>query len=701
MAEITGPARPALEDAMGFEAVVAHISAQFVSADARLIDSSIGDALQRLGELLAVDRAALAQLIRPGRALAITHYWSRAGEPAPFLEVDPQQLFPFGLGRILRGEVHAFSTLAELPADVRDFTYLGSRSTKSAVMLPLVVAGQIIGFLAFSTTREERQWDSELLRRLRLVADLFASAVARKRAEADLRKAVDDRVAFEALVADLASQFVNLDSDKVDGTIEEAQRRLVEALDLDRSALFEFDSAGNLVFTHYWSRAGIPAPAFERGAIGQLFPWMVAKIRMGEVVRLSSLDELPADVPDREHLDRIGTKANVSIPLSASGRVIGVLTFATVREVRAWPPDIVNRLSLIAQVFGSALARKRAAEELRHSLEENARLRKRVMRENVYLQREVKARQGSTEILGHAATVRRMLEQVDQVAPTGTTVLLLGETGTGKELIATAIHERSPRRARMMVRVNCAAIPTTLIESELFGREKGAYTGALTRQTGRFEVADGSTIFLDEIGELPPDVQVKLLRVLQEKEIERLGSTRPIPVDVRIVAATHRDLDRMVAEGTFREDLYYRLNVFPIRVPPLRERPEDIPTLVWAFVDELSKTLGKRIESISSADMSTLQQYSWPGNIRELRNAVERAVIVSKGPRLVIERPVVTAIRTRSLRLEDVERDHILSVLNQAGWRVRGPAGAAEVLGLKPSTLEGRMARLGVRRPSA
>ena len=522
-----------------------------------------------------------------------------------------------------------------------------------------------------------------------------------QQADAALRQAIADRLAFETLVADLASQFVNLDSDKLHDTIEDAQRRLVEALDIDRSALFEFDAADNLLFTHYWSRPGIPAPPFERGAVGSLFPWMVGKVRTGEVVCLSSVDELPPDVPDRDHLNRIGTKANVSVPLSVSGRVIGVLTFGTTRDERSWPPEVVNRLSLIAQVFGSALARKRAAEELRQTLEENVRLRDRLMRENVYLQREAKARQGSTEILGQGAAMRRMLEQVDQVAPTGTTVLLLGETGTGKELIATAIHDRSPRRKRAMVRVNCAAIPSALIESELFGREKGAYTGALTRQIGRFEVADGSTIFLDEIGELPADVQVKLLRVLQEREIERLGNSQPIPIDVRIIAATHRDIDHLVNEGTFREDLYYRLNVFSISVPPLRERPEDIPTLVWAFVAELSKAVGKRIESIASEQMLALQQYPWPGNIRELRNAVERAVIVSTGPRLAIEPPPVRTTRSRSLRVEDVERDHIRSVLEKTGWRVRGPAGAAELLGLKPSTLEGRMARLGIRRPTA
>jgi transcriptional regulator with GAF, ATPase, and Fis domain len=255
-----------------------------------------------------------------------------------------------------------------------------------------------------------------------------------------------------------------------------------------------------------------------------------------------------------------------------------------------------------------------------------------------------------------------------------------------------------------MVRVNCPAIPSALIESELFGREKGAYTGALSRQAGRFEFADKSTIFLDEIGDLPLEMQIKLLRVLQERQIERLGSPNPIAVDVRIVAATNRDLEKAVAQGTFREDLYYRLNVFPIRVPPLRERPDDVPALVWSFVDEFSKAYGKRIESVCKDSMLALQRYPWPGNVRELRNIVERAVIVTPGPRLSIEPPkpaAAIASAHSSLALADIERDHIVAVLERVKWRVRGASGAAELLGLKPSTLESRMAKLKIRRPAS
>ncbi len=301
--------------------------------------------------------------------------------------------------------------------------------------------------------------------------------------------------------------------------------------------------------------------------------------------------------------------------------------------------------------------------------------------------------------------MRRILEQMQQVAPTPASVLIVGETGTGKERLATAIHEASPRKDRPMIRVNCAAIPAALIESELFGREKGAYTGALSKQIGRFELADRSTLFLDEVGELPLDAQAKLLRALQEKEIERLGNPRPIKVDVRVIAATNRNLAQEVAEGRFREDLYYRLNVFPIEVPPLRERREDIPKLVETFIDEFSVTMDKAIDGVAKASLQSLCAYDWPGNIRELRNIVERAVILAKMPILKISLPQsgclsVTAARPAFGKLEEIEREYMLKVLEATGWRIRGQGGAAEILGLKPSTLESRMIKLNIRRPT-
>ena len=305
-------------------------------------------------------------------------------------------------------------------------------------------------------------------------------------------------------------------------------------------------------------------------------------------------------------------------------------------------------------------------------------------------------------IIGRSAAIQAVLAQAARVAATDSTVLLLGETGTGKEMFASYIHELSARRARSMVCVNCAAIPATLIESELFGREKGAYTDAINRQIGRFEMADRSTIFLDEIGDLMPEVQVKLLRVIEERQIERLGSVKSIPVNTRIIAATHRSLENRIEEGAFRADLFYRLNVFPLRVPPLRERVEDIPLLIWRFVEEFSRVFGKHVDEVPADNMAALQRYSWPGNIRELRNAVERAMILAMSPRLTIPTPTPLSVAgLSSLRLVDVQKNHIRKVLETAGWRVRGSGGAADRLGLRPTTLETRMAKLGLSRPRA
>ena len=304
------------------------------------------------------------------------------------------------------------------------------------------------------------------------------------------------------------------------------------------------------------------------------------------------------------------------MPLTAAARVVGCLTFAVTREERAWPPAVVRRLRLVAQILANVLERRRADWVLREAFEEVQRLRDRLQQENVYLRQEASSLRGRDPLFGPSAAIRHALAQAEQVASTGSTVLLLGETGAGKERFASFIHDLSPRRDRPMVRVNCSAIPEALIESELFGREKGAYTGALSRQIGRFELAHESTIFLDEIGDLPQDVQIKLLRVLEEKRIERLGSPRPIPVNVRIIAATNQDLDKAVRDGTFRQDLFYRLNVFPLTVPPLRERAEDIPVLVRSFVEEFAAAMGKRIESVPEDEH---------GRTRPLRLARKRA----------------------------------------------------------------------------
>ncbi len=440
---------------------------------------------------------------------------------------------------------------------------------------------------------------------------------------------------------------------------------------------------------------------FPQLAINAL-PWMSSALARGEEVCFARIEDLPdAAVREKEMAKQFGPRSNVTFPLKVGGKVIGAMAFGTVHRTREWPDDIVSRLRLFVEMIAGAVARTHAEDATQKALDEVQRLRDRLERENAYLQSDAKMGSGYEPIIGMSPALRHVLELVEQVACTNSSVLLIGETGTGKERVAVAIHDRSPRRSQSMVRVNCAAIPHALIESELFGREKGAYTGAMSRQMGRFEAAHGSTLFLDEVGELPLEAQTKLLRVLQERQFERLGSTKTVSIDVRIIAATNQNLEKAVREKRFRDDLYYRLNVFPIRIPPLRERLEDIPLLVHSFVDEFAKQFGKRIDSIDEESIDALQRYPWPGNVREVRNTVERAMILAKGPRLHIKTPIVAHNDAApSLFLMDAERDHLVSVLEMAGWRIRGKGGAAEILGLKPTTLESMMVRLGINRRS-
>jgi formate hydrogenlyase transcriptional activator len=342
--------------------------------------------------------------------------------------------------------------------------------------------------------------------------------------------------------------------------------------------------------------------------------------------------------------------------------------------------------------------------ELRNALSEIQAMKEQLEVENIYFRHENKMKHQFKNIIGQSDGLKYVLYRAEQVAPTNTTILILGETGTGKELIADVIHNLSPRKERPLFTVNCAALPANLIESELFGREKGAFTGADARRIGRFEVANGSTLCLDEIGELPLELQAKLLRVIQHREFERLGSSHTIKIDVRIVATTNRDLTEEVRQGRFRQDLFYRLNVFPITVPPLRQRKDDIPLLVGSFIERFSRKLGRQITSISKETMQILQNYPWPGNVRELESIIERAVILSPGPVLqlvdklkISSPPISAAVRT----LEETERNQIMKILEETGWRIEGHDGAAAILGIHASTLRARMHKLGITRPES
>jgi PAS domain S-box-containing protein len=343
---------------------------------------------------------------------------------------------------------------------------------------------------------------------------------------------------------------------------------------------------------------------------------------------------------------------------------------------------------------------RRAEEKLKNSYAEVRTLKDQLLAENIYLQEEVGKEYNFHEIIGQSNALSYVFFRVEQAAPQDVTVLLLGETGTGKGMFARAIHSRSVRKNRPLITVNCTALPANLIESELFGREKGAFTGAHTRQMGRFELANGGTIFLDEIGEMPMELQSKLLRVIQDGEFERLGSPHTIKVDVRIIAASNRNLEDEISSGRFRQDLFYRLNVFPITIPPLRSRKEDIPLLVNHFVAKFNKKIGRRISTVPQQTLKSLQEYHWPGNVRELENVIERAVITSQGPSLQVRDRFDSLPHTDqdNKSLADVERNHILKVLQDTGWRIEGPKGAAVRLDLNPSTLRARMRKYGLRR---
>jgi formate hydrogenlyase transcriptional activator len=546
----------------------------------------------------------------------------------------------------------------------------------------------------------------ELGARLAVAQQRLLEAIERIQAEITERKGteqvLEERLRFETLLTELSAHFINLPADRIDSDIEDAQRRICELLDLDRSALFQVPERepGTLLLTHIHQPPGGLSPP-ERMNGRDFFPWTVQRVLGAKTVTLSKMTDLPPEADrDRESYRAYGAKSNVSVPLS-SGEVpiFGVLTFAVMREERDWPETVVKGFQLIAQVFANALARKRADEQLKRHVAEIEELKQRLERENIYLREEVELLVEHTEIVGQSLAMKRVLAQAEQVARTDSTVLILGETGTGKELLARAIHKMSARKDRPLITVNCASLPPTLIESELFGREKGAYTGAMTKMIGRFEISDQSTLFLDEIGELPLELQSKLLRVLEEGNFERLGSTKTLHVDVRIIAATNRGIDQEVKDGKFRRDLFYRLNVFPIVIPPLRERSEDIPLLVRAVVKEFQKRMGKEIESIPKKTMQALQSYSWPGNVRELRNVIEHAMILNKGETLEVELPKRVSSETEAAgNLEDMERRHMVAVLEETGWRIAGQGGAAEVLGLKRTTLQAKMKKLGIKR---
>ncbi len=516
--------------------------------------------------------------------------------------------------------------------------------------------------------------------------------------------AADDGLGFERLLTSLSTRFASLELEQLTPALVYALEQTCLALNVDRSTIIEFNENGTIDTSHSCQRCGVEEPRVEVEPAS--WRWLTGRLMSREVVSVSRLEDLPMEaLAEREYARRSGMSSMLAVPVTIGERTVGALVIGSVQRLREWHAPIQDRARLLAGIICGALQRSSQDSALRASMAEIQQLNRRLTADNVCLKEDIKTFHDFDEIVGESAVMRDALERIAQVAPLNCAVLLLGETGTGKELFAHAVHERSRRRSRVLVRVNCAALPPSLIESEFFGHEKGAFTGAVSLRQGRFELADGGTLFLDEIGDLPLEMQGKLLRVLQEGEFERVGSSRTRRADVRVIAATHHDLEAAVAKGQFRADLYYRLSVFPIKVPPLRERREDISSLVWFFIHNHQRELGRRITGVPDEVMSALARHDWPGNVRELENAIERALIRSTGDTLQLDATFGDGLRERepaaSGTLDEVQRVHIENTLRQCNWRINGIGNAAERLGLHPNTLRFRMKKLGitVRRP--
>jgi formate hydrogenlyase transcriptional activator len=553
-----------------------------------------------------------------------------------------------------------------------------------------------------------REWTDEEIETLRILASSVMTEIAVRQMAKDLRELSND---LQRLVTERTCQLSHAEERwRVLLTVNNAlvtcldRQTLLDAIAGALRGVIPYDRIALVLDDPVeggFKALAISGPVRSPTAIPIPSTWPRHGSRAGWIAE-SGLPVLTADLREDsrfvEHvpLIREGLLSALSVPLRSKGQIIGTLNVGS-RELGRYDGSHSELLLAIADQVVLAIQNMLAYEEV-------AALKQRLEQENLYLQEESRAEAPFADVVGESAGIRKVLGKIRMVAKTDSTVLVTGETGTGKELVVRAIHELSTRKHKILVKVNCAALPSGVIESELFGHEKGAFTGALTRRVGRFELANGGTLFLDEVGDLPQELQAKLLRVLQEGEFERVGGTQTLKVNVRLVAATNRDLASAVHDGRFRADLFYRLNVFPIAIPPLRDRVEDIPRLVRHFSMIYAGKMGRPIITIGEQVMGKLVAYRWPGNVRELQNVMERAVILATRGRIELDdqlaAPVADARTTAAATLEEIERNHILSVLEKVGWRVSGESGAASILGLKRTTLEARMGKLGIARPS-
>ena len=623
------------------------------------------------------------------------------------LLIDPPQVMPF---EQTPGAV-VFRTGRPLMIDpeVGEYPFplviqvLRLHGIRTCYFLPLISSGQNLGVISFGCVRESAYGDDDMAfiqQVVKQIAIAVDNALNFEKARAAEQQLTRERDRLQLLLEVNNAVASHLDLRELLRAISGCLRRVTHHR---AAALTLYDAETNQLRVHALETSSGRLGAVEEGLLIPLEntpPGKALATRRTILINRVNPEEFPS--PLRELIIVDGVKSGCSAPLISHDRVLGALDVVSMVE-DAFTEEDAELLTQIAKQLAIAVENALAFREIET-------LKNKLTEEKLYLEEEIQSVYSFEQIIGQSAALTRILKQVETVAPTGSTVLIQGETGTGKELIARAIHNLSDRRERTMVKLNCAAIPTGLLESELFGHEKGAFTGAIAQRVGRFELAHKGTLFLDEVGDIPLDLQPKLLRVLQEQEFERLGSTRTTRVDIRLVAATNTDLGSMVAEKKFRSDLYYRLNVFPVQTPSLRERPEDIPLLVRFFAQKFARRMKKRIESIPAEAVAALSSYSWPGNVRELENFIERAVILSKGSELEIPlseiKPARQPVPARSpavetaqdSTLEAAEREHILRVLTETNWVVGGPTGAAARLGMKRTTLQSRMRKLNISR---
>ena len=689
-----------------FFGLVHDVSSLLVSARSKEIDEALDDCLAKLGEYFDVQHVALGQISSSGELLPSLRMWGDVAA-IDFLAADPPG--PEMVAYFIRnGSLiwNCLEDLDELPQWREHCRQVGALN--GSMWLHRDFGSHVEGMAMSGLT--PKVWPQDTVDCLRVVGQVLFNAYYRRRAEAE----TEQLRRLELVMSDITANMVCIRKDSMDAEIDNALAQIGETTDSDLCVFLQSNDHNTSIYevNHEWNVDAVGGPIFAGASLADDYPWLTRHLKKKKRVHLADPDDFALEAPaEAELFERTGIQLVVWEPFKATDGSCGYLGLGSVNRERQWPDGTFAQLSLLGNIISDAIAHQRAHFALEQAFNEIQALKDRLIVENETLRQEVDILYADDELIGKSHIFRAAIFQAEQVASTDSTVLLLGETGTGKGLLARRIHELSGRSQRPMVTVNCAALPSSLIESELFGHEKGAFTGAMTQKVGRFELADGGTIFLDEVGDLPTELQAKLLRVLQDQEFERLGSSTTRTVDVRVIAATNRNLDQLIEQGEFRADLYYRLGVFPIRAPALRDRRGDIPLLVWFFISELQHRLGREFDEVSAQAMDALTAYDWPGNVRELKNIVERAMILSQGSVLLLgdwfssqhEVKVVSfqPHERAGETIEEVERAHIEKVLAACDWKIRGKGGAAEHLGLKRTTLQSRMKKLGIERPRA